>query len=105
MPGPRSEIREAQGKTQSQMAKVAGMKQPSWAKLEGQSDMLISTLHKVIHAMGGHPGSTTFARASSLPASTQPLRPGPPRVTEIVVMRLVEAVWDEERPADGLELV
>ncbi len=48
-----SEIREAQGKTQSQMAKAAGMKQPSWAKLEGQSDMLISTLHKVIHAMGG----------------------------------------------------
>lgn len=27
--------------------------QPSWAKLEGQSDMLISTLHKVMHAMGG----------------------------------------------------
>jgi Predicted transcriptional regulator with C-terminal CBS domains len=52
-----SEIREAQGKTQSQMAKAAGMKQPSWAKLEGQSDMLISTLHKVIHAMGGQPES------------------------------------------------
>jgi transcriptional regulator with XRE-family HTH domain len=48
-----SEIREALGKTQSQMAKAAGMKQPSWAKLEGQSDMLISTLHKVMHAMGG----------------------------------------------------
>jgi predicted transcriptional regulator len=47
------EIREALGKTQSQMAKAAGMKQPSWAKLEGQSDMLISTLHKVMHAMGG----------------------------------------------------
>jgi predicted transcriptional regulator len=48
-----SEIREALGKTQSQMAKAAGMKQPSWAKLEGQSDMMISTLHKVMNAMGG----------------------------------------------------
>jgi len=48
-----SEIREALGKTQSEMAQAAGMKQPSWAKLEGQSDMLISTLHKVMHAMGG----------------------------------------------------
>ena len=48
-----SEIREALGKTQSQMAKAAGMKQPSWAKLEGQSDMMVSTLHKVMKAMGG----------------------------------------------------
>ena len=48
-----SEIRAALGKTQTQMARVAGMKQPSWAKLEGQSDMLISTLSKVIKAMGG----------------------------------------------------
>jgi DNA-binding XRE family transcriptional regulator len=47
-----SEIREALGKTQSQMAKAAGMKQPSWAKLEGQSDMMISTLHKVMWEKG-----------------------------------------------------
>jgi transcriptional regulator with XRE-family HTH domain len=48
-----SEIREAIGKTQAQMAKAAGMKQPSWAKLEGQSDMMISTLRKALRAMGG----------------------------------------------------
>ena len=48
-----SEIRAALGKTQTQMARAAGMKQPSWAKLEGQSDMLISTLRKVMKAMGG----------------------------------------------------
>jgi transcriptional regulator with XRE-family HTH domain len=48
-----SEIREALGKTQAQMAKAAGMKQPSWAKLEGQSDMMISTLQKAMKALGG----------------------------------------------------
>ena len=48
-----SEIRVALGKTQTQMARAAGIKQPSWAKLEGQSDMLISTLSKVMKAMGG----------------------------------------------------
>ena len=48
-----SEIRAALGKTQTQMARAAGIKQPSWAKLEGQSDMLISTLSKVMKAMGG----------------------------------------------------
>ena len=48
-----SEIREALGKTQTQVARQAGMKQPSLAKLEAQSDMLISTLRKVMKAMGG----------------------------------------------------
>jgi transcriptional regulator with XRE-family HTH domain len=48
-----SEIREALGKTQAQVAREAGMKQPSLAKLEAQSDMLISTLRKVMKAMGG----------------------------------------------------
>jgi len=35
------------------MAKAAGMKQPSWAKLEGQTDMMVSTLQKLMAAMGG----------------------------------------------------
>ena len=48
-----SEIREALGKTQTQVACEAGIKQPSLAKLEAQSDMLISTLRKVMKAMGG----------------------------------------------------
>jgi DNA-binding phage protein len=48
-----SEIRRTVGKTQTQVARAAGMKQPSWAKLEGQSDMLISTLRKVMNALGG----------------------------------------------------
>jgi len=48
-----SEIREAFGKTQTQVAREAGIKQPSLAKLEAQSDMLISTLRKLMKAMGG----------------------------------------------------
>ena len=48
-----AEIRTALGKTQAQMAEAAGMKQPSWAKAEAQSDMRISTLRKIMKALGG----------------------------------------------------
>lgn len=48
-----SEIREMTGKSQQQVASAIGIKQPSLSKLEKQSDMQISTLQKIIGALGG----------------------------------------------------
>ena len=47
------EVRELTGKSQRQVAETLGMKQPSLSKLEKQTDMQISTLHKIIAALGG----------------------------------------------------
>jgi len=48
-----SEIRQLAGKSQQQVAQALGMKQPSLSKLEKQSDMQISTLRKIVAALGG----------------------------------------------------
>ena len=48
-----SEIRQLAGKSQQQVAKALGIKQPSLSKLENQSDMQISTLRKIVEALGG----------------------------------------------------
>ncbi|MCD4726303.1 MAG: helix-turn-helix transcriptional regulator [Pirellulales bacterium] len=48
-----SEIREMMGKSQQQVAKAIGIKQPSLSKLERQSDMQVSTLRKIVKALGG----------------------------------------------------
>jgi transcriptional regulator with XRE-family HTH domain len=48
-----SEIRQLSGKSQQQVAKTLGIKQPSLSKLEKQSDMQISTLRKIVKALGG----------------------------------------------------
>ncbi len=48
-----SEIRKVTGKSQRQVASAAGMSQPSLSKLEKQPDMQISTLRKIIKALGG----------------------------------------------------
>jgi transcriptional regulator with XRE-family HTH domain len=48
-----SEIRKMTGKSQQQVADALGIRQPSLSKLEKQSDMQISTLQKIIHALGG----------------------------------------------------
>ena len=48
-----SEIRELAGKSQKQIADVIGIKQPSLSKLEKQSDMQISTLRRIVNALGG----------------------------------------------------
>jgi plasmid maintenance system antidote protein VapI len=48
-----SEIRELAGKSQSQVAEALGIKQPSLSKLEKQSDMQISTLRRIVNALGG----------------------------------------------------
>src|ERR1700694_1285325 len=48
-----SEVRELTGKSQRQVADALGMKQPSLSNLEKQKDMQISTLRKIVKALGG----------------------------------------------------
>ena len=48
-----SEIRKLTGKSQQQVAKTLGIRQPSLSKLEKQSDMQISTLQRIVNALGG----------------------------------------------------
>lgn len=48
-----SEIRQAAGLTQEELAATLGIKQPSLSRLESQQDMQISTLQRLIHALGG----------------------------------------------------
>jgi transcriptional regulator with XRE-family HTH domain len=48
-----SEIRKMAGKSQGELARILGIKQPSLSKLERQDDMQISTLKKIIESLGG----------------------------------------------------
>ena len=48
-----SEVRQLAGKSQQEVATALGMKQPSLSKLEKQADMQISTLRKIVEALGG----------------------------------------------------
>jgi len=48
-----SEIRQAVGLTQEQVAETLGIKQPSLSRLESQHDMQITTLQRLIEALGG----------------------------------------------------
>ncbi len=48
-----SEVRQLTGRTQRQVAEALGMRQPSLSKLEKQKDMQISTLRKIVRALGG----------------------------------------------------
>lgn len=48
-----NEVRELTGKSQREVAATLGMKQPSLSKLERQKDMQISTLRKIVKALGG----------------------------------------------------
>lgn len=48
-----SEIRQAAGLTQEELARALGIKQPSLSRLESQHDMQISTLERLIRALGG----------------------------------------------------
>ena len=50
---PVSELRQLAGKSQRELAKILGIKQPSLSKLENQSDIQVSTLQKIIEALGG----------------------------------------------------
>jgi transcriptional regulator with XRE-family HTH domain len=47
------EVRKLKGKTQQEVADSLGIKQPGLAKLEKQSDMQISTLRRIVKALGG----------------------------------------------------
>ena len=47
------EMREELGLTQAQLAKALEMIQPDISRLERRDDHLISTLRKVVEAMGG----------------------------------------------------
>lgn len=49
-----SEIRKLSGKSQREVAEALGIKQPSLSKLEKQSDMQLSTLRRIVAALGGH---------------------------------------------------
>jgi len=48
-----SELREAQDLTQVQLAKKLGVDQGAVSKIEGRTDMYLSTLRNIIGAMGG----------------------------------------------------
>ena len=48
-----SELRKLSGKTQVQLADALGIKQPTLSQLESQNDMQISTLRRIIEALGG----------------------------------------------------
>ncbi|HUO08594.1 MAG TPA: XRE family transcriptional regulator [Phycisphaerae bacterium] len=48
-----AEIRKSVGLTQEDLAESLGITQPSLSKLENQDDMQISTLRRVIEALGG----------------------------------------------------
>ena len=48
-----SEIRQLAGKSQKQLAAALGIRQPSLSKLENQDDMQVSTLRRIIEALGG----------------------------------------------------
>ena len=48
-----AEIRKEVGFTQEDLAKTIGIKQPSLSKLESQDDIQISTLQRLIQALGG----------------------------------------------------
>jgi transcriptional regulator with XRE-family HTH domain len=47
------ELRKLSGMTQVQLAKALGIKQPTLSQLESQDDMQISTLRRIIEALGG----------------------------------------------------
>jgi transcriptional regulator with XRE-family HTH domain len=48
-----NEIRKHTGLTQEDLAKTLAIRQPSLSKLENQDDMQISTLRRIIQALGG----------------------------------------------------
>lgn len=50
---PLNELRAARQISQTQLADILGIKQPTVAKLERRADMYVSTLRNVVRAMGG----------------------------------------------------
>jgi transcriptional regulator with XRE-family HTH domain len=48
-----SELRQLTGKSQQEVADTLGIKAPSLSKMEKQRDIQISTLQKIVEALGG----------------------------------------------------
>ena len=48
-----AEIRKSVGLTQEELADQLGIKQPTLSKLESQKDMQVSTLRRLVRALGG----------------------------------------------------
>ncbi len=48
-----AEIRQQAGFTQQDIAEAIGIRQPSLSKLESQDDIQVSTLRRLIQALGG----------------------------------------------------
>lgn len=48
-----SEIRGLTGLTQKQVSEAMGIKQPTFSSLESQDDMQLSTLYRIVRALGG----------------------------------------------------
>ena len=48
-----SEMRRQSGMTQRQLAMALGIKQPTLAQMEKQDDIQVSTLRRVVEALGG----------------------------------------------------
>ena len=65
-----TEIRKHAGKSQRQVADALGIKQPSLSKLEKQSDMQISTLRRIVNALGGE-----LEVSARFPAGTVKIQP------------------------------
>jgi DNA-binding XRE family transcriptional regulator len=64
-----AEIRQAAGLTQEELAAMLGIKQPTLSRLESQHDMQVSTLQRLVRALGGEleiiahlPGGTIRVR-------------------------------------------
>ena len=47
------EMRRLSGMTQVELARSLGIKQPTLSRLEGQGDMQVSTLKRIVEALGG----------------------------------------------------
>ncbi len=47
------ELRKSSGMSQRELAAALGIKQPSLSKLEKQTDMQITTLRRIVEALGG----------------------------------------------------
>lgn len=48
-----SEARKLRGLSQKELADALNIKQPTLSRLEGKNDMQISTLQKIVEALGG----------------------------------------------------
>ena len=48
-----SQIRQAAGLTQEELASSLGIKQPTLSRIESQDDIQVSTLQRLVRALGG----------------------------------------------------